>query len=224
VVPGRSYDDPCGVARALDLVGERWALLIVRDLVLGPKRFTDLSASLPGLSQNVLSQRLRGLERDGLVRRRKLGPPAGSWVYELTPRGDELAPVVGALARFGSRAPITSTRELTADALMLALQTAFEPAAVDGVEAGVEVRLGADHYRAEIADGELRVRRGDMERPGAVLETDVATLTGLVFGGRGLDEALRGGRLTLHGDRGVLERLLGAFATPRPEPMGASAG
>src|SRR5882724_9674006 len=98
----RSYGDPCGIARALDLVGERWALLVVRELVLGPKRFTDLRAGLPNLSPDVLAQRLRELERAGVALRRKLPPPAGSWVYELTDWGRELEPVVLALGRWGS--------------------------------------------------------------------------------------------------------------------------
>src|SRR6187401_1310870 len=104
----RTYGDRCGVARALDLVGERWALLVVRELLLGPKRFTDLRAGLPGLSPDVLSQRLRELEQAGILARRTLPPPAASQVYELTDRGHELRPVVLALGRWGSRAPFPS--------------------------------------------------------------------------------------------------------------------
>ena len=102
----RTYGDSCGIARALDLVGERWALLVVRELLLGPKRFTDLRAGLPNLGPDVLTQRLRELTDSGLVERRKLDPPAGSWVYELTDRGRELEPVVIALGRWGSVAPM----------------------------------------------------------------------------------------------------------------------
>ena len=101
----RTYGDPCGIARALDLVGERWALLVVRELLLGPKRFTDLREALPRVSADVLSQRLRELERTGVLRRAKLPPPAGSRVYELTEWGRELEPVVLALGRWGSRGP-----------------------------------------------------------------------------------------------------------------------
>src|SRR5215208_936562 len=101
----RTYGDPCGIARALDVVGERWALLVVRELLLGPKRFTDLRAGLAHVGPDMLSQRLRELEQAGVVRRRTLAPPAGSRVYELTERGLELEPVVLALGRWGSRAP-----------------------------------------------------------------------------------------------------------------------
>src|SRR6202163_1266991 len=135
----RTYADPCGIARALDLVGERWALLVVRELVLGPKRFTDLRAGLPNLSPDVLAQRLRELEQAGIVRRRKLPPPAGSRVYELTEWGSELEPVVIALGRWGSRAPFPpGDAQLGVDAMMLALQTVFDPSAADGLSASYE--------------------------------------------------------------------------------------
>src|SRR6188508_245397 len=101
----RTYDDGCGIAHALDLVGERWALLVVRELLLGPKRFTDLRAGLPGISANILSQRLRELEAEGIVARDTLPPPAGVAVYALTPRGAELEPVVLALGAWGIRSP-----------------------------------------------------------------------------------------------------------------------
>ena len=135
----RSYDDPCGVARALDLVGERWALLVVRELLFGPKRFADLSRGLPGMSQNVLSQRLSELEQAGIARRRRLGPPASTRVYELTERGAELEPILDALARWGSRVPLAATTELSVDAFILALKTTFDPVAAAGLHARYEL-------------------------------------------------------------------------------------
>src|SRR5450756_2718555 len=104
----RSYHDACGMAHALDLVGERWALLVVRELVLGPKRYTDLRADLPGISTTVLAHRLDELEQTGVVRRRRLAPPAGSTVYELTDWGQELEPVIRQLGRWGARSPTLS--------------------------------------------------------------------------------------------------------------------
>src|SRR5256885_1932106 len=122
----RTYGDRCGVARALDLVGERWALLAVRELLLGPKRFTDLRVGLPHVSPDVLSQRLRELERAGVVRRRKLPPPAGSRVYELTDWGHELEPVVIQLGRWGSRAPFPPRdAKIGVDSFVIALMTQF---------------------------------------------------------------------------------------------------
>src|SRR5882757_1950655 len=102
----RSYQDPCGIARALDLVGERWALLVVRELLLGPKRFTDLRAGLPNVSPNVLSQRLHELEQAGVLLRHRLGPPVSSWVYDLTEWGHDLEPVLLHLGRWGRRSPL----------------------------------------------------------------------------------------------------------------------
>lgn len=217
----RSYDDPCGLARALDVVGERWALLVVRELLLGPKRFTDLRHGLPTASQNVLAQRLRELEQAGVLRRRRLGPPASTWVYELTEQGHDLGPVVGALARWGSRAPLTSTRELSADALMLAMRTTFDPAAADGVRGRYELRLDEDRFRIDvfridIADGQLQVARGAADQPDAVLDTTAATFRSLIFGGRSLSSAVRAGDVTVHGDQRAAARLVKLF--PRPAP------
>src|SRR5438105_13875410 len=116
--PKRTYGDRCGIARALDLIGERWALLVVRELLLGPKRFTDLRAGLPHVGPDILAQRLRELEQTGVVRRGKLPPPASARVYELTDRGLSLEPVVLALGRWGSQAPLPAERgELGVDAL-----------------------------------------------------------------------------------------------------------
>lgn len=212
----RSYDDPCGVARALDAVGERWALLVVRDLLLGPKRFTDLAAGLPGMSQNVLAQRLRDLEGHGLVRRRVLGPPSGARIYELTDAGHELEEVVLALARWGSRAPLVDRATLTADALALALRTTFDAAAAGDLRARVDLYLGADRFAAEIAGGRFRIVRGEATDPDAVLTTDAGVLQGIVFGGADLPPD------TVTGDRALAERFVRLF--PRPAPRVGSAG
>src|SRR5829696_8906736 len=125
----RTYGDRCGVARALDVVGERWALLVVRDLLLGPKRFTDLRSGLPHVSPDVLSQRLRELEEAGIVRRAKLPPPTSARVYELTERGRELQPIVIELGRWGSQEPFADAEaELGPDSAVIALLTLFDPA------------------------------------------------------------------------------------------------
>jgi DNA-binding HxlR family transcriptional regulator len=212
----RSYDDPCGVARGLDLIGERWALLVVRELLFGPKRFTDLHHGLPTASQNVLSQRLRELEDGGVVRRRRLGPPAAAWVYELTEWGHDLEPVLFHLARWGSRGPLSSGGELSADALMFALKTSFDAEAAAGLEAAYEIRLGDDRFHARIADGRLELVRGAADTPDAVLDTDPATLRSLVFGGGELATARRDGRMRLEGDERAVARFVTVF--PRPAP------
>lgn len=217
-MPGkRSYNDPCGIARGLDTIGERWALLVVRELMLGPKRFTDLHRGLPTASQNVLSQRLRELTEDGVVRRRRLDPPAAAWVYELTDWGQDLEPLLLHLARWGSRAQLTTGAGLSVDSLMIALKTTFDPARAGDLHAGYDLRLGADRFRAEVDGGRLRLARGGSGRADAVIETDAATLRSLVFAGRPLAEATKAGDVRLSGDQDLAERFLGLF--PRPAPV-----
>jgi len=212
----RTYGDNCGVARALDLVGERWALLVVRELLLGPKRFTDLRTGLPHVSPDILAQRLRDLEDSGIVRRGKLPPPAGARIYELTDRGRQLEPAILALGRFGSVAPFPpGDAQLGIDALVIALKSLFEPGAADGLRATYELRLGEQRFRLRVADGRFDVARGDAEAPDAVLETDPATLANVLWHGRKAAEARRAGDMLVDGDQGAVTRLLGLFPLPR---------
>ena len=211
----RTYGDRCGVARALDLVGERWALLVVRELLLGPKRFTDLRAGLPHVGPDVLAQRLRDLEQSGIVRRGTLPPPAGSRIYELTERGRELEPVVLALGRFGSVAPFPPGEAgMGVDAVVIALKSLFAPAAADGMAATYELRLGEQRFRLDVADGRLEIARGSAPAPDATLETDPGTLASVLWHERRLDEARRAGDLAIEGDRAAVTRLLALFPLP----------
>src|SRR5829696_6905312 len=181
MVGKRRYDEGCAVAHALDLVGERWALLVVRELLLGPKRFTDLRVGLPGVSPNVLAQRLRELEGAGVVRRRKLPPPAASKIYELTEWGMELEPVIIGLGRWGTRSPSRpSDAAIGADSIVLALRTMFDPHAADDLGASYELRLGEDRFRAVVSDGRFEVVRGSADWPDATIEADPGTLAALV--------------------------------------------
>jgi DNA-binding HxlR family transcriptional regulator len=208
----RTYGDRCGVARALDLVGERWALLVVRELLLGPKRFTDLRAGLPNLSPDVLSQRLRELEQAGLLRRRKLAPPAGSRVYELTERGFALEPIVLELGRWGSRTPLPEGEAaFGADSLVLALKTRFDPAAADGLDVTVELRLGEDSFRSRVAGGRFEVARGDSDPSDAVVASEPGTLAAVLWHDRPLAEALRTGDVEIEGSTPAAKRFFGAF-------------
>jgi DNA-binding HxlR family transcriptional regulator len=220
----RTYGDGCAAAHALDLVGERWALLIVRELVLGPKRFTDLRAGIPQVSPNVLAQRLRELEQAGIVRRAKLPLPAGCWVYELTEWGSELESVIMQLGRWGARSP-SRPRDawISVDALILALKTMFDPDAAAGFGASYELRLGEDRFRATVRDGRFELARGDAEAPDAVIETDPGTLAALVFEGRPLSGALRAGEIVIEGDRSAVTRFLRLFPAPEPVPVSAGA-
>ena len=203
----RSYDDPCGLARALDLVGERWAMLVVRELMLGPKRFSDLRRGLPALSQNVLAQRLRELEEAGVLTRRRLEPPASTWAYELTERGRGLEPALLALSAWGSRTPMSpgaAAAELSADALMLALRTTAVPS---GEPARVELRLDDDRFGV-VVDERVSVTRGPIAQPDAMISGNAAAFRAVVFGGGPLSD------LDVAGDRAIAERFVRMF--PRP--------
>ena len=211
----RTYDDPCGAARALDLVGERWALLVVRELLLGPKRFNELRSGLGAISDNVLSQRLRELDAAGIVRRRRSGPPASAQVYELTQRGAELEPVILALAEWGLGNPVETNAELSPDALILLLKATFDPARAKDLQANAELRINDDSFHAYISERGLTVARGNASHPDASFQTDVSTLRELIQRRRSLDDALGTGDLTLEGDRKKAARFLGSFRSPR---------
>ena len=215
----RRYRDACGMAQGLDLVGERWTLLIVRELLLGPKRFTDLRGGLPGISTNILADRLEILEMSGVVRRRTLPAPAASKVYELTDWGEELEPVVAAIGRWGVRSPWRDEGDgIGVDGLMVSFRTMFDPEAAGDLEARYEVVLGDQGFGLEVKDGSIRVYRGAPGGPDARIETDVVTLADLVYEGRDLDEALRAGEVEIGGDRSAVERLMGLFRLPKPAP------
>ena len=211
----RSYDDPCGIARALDRIGERWALLIVRELLLGPRRFTDLRAGLPRASPNVLSQRLDELETVGIVQRRTLPPPAASAVYELTPWGEELEPVILSLARWGSRAPL-SKGELSTSALMIALETTFDADAADGLRARLSLTMNSEPFCVEVARRKLSIERGPCTDPEATIVTDARSLRSVAFGIEPLRQVRRDGRLEITGDETLAQRFLGLFRRPSP--------
>lgn len=207
-----SYDDGCAAAHALDLVGERWALLVVRELILGPKRFADLRSGVPGASPNVLTQRLRELEEVGVVQRRTLGPPSGAKVYELTEWGLGLESVLQVLGRWGSQSPtMPHGARVSVDTMILALRTMFEPDAATNVQTTLELRLGSDRFRAAVTNGDLELERGSVRRPNAIVSTDANTLDAVVFYGRHLEDAIRVGDLRIDGDRGSVERFLALF-------------
>lgn len=217
----RTYDDGCAAAHALDLVGERWALLTVRELMLGPKRFTDLRAGLPGVSPNVLAQRLRELENTGVVRRRKLPPPAASKVYELTEWGSELEPVLVQLGRWGARSPSKPHgAALGVDSLILSFRTMFDPRRAGDLSATYELRFGEDMFWAVVDGSRLEVVRGSADQPDAIIETDSNTLAGLVYGGDSLKEAVRSGEMKIEGNESAVERFLTLFPLPEPADQG----
>ena len=205
----RSYDQFCGVARALDLVGERWALLIVRDLILGPKRFTDLRRGLPGIGTNVLAARLRELERSGVVARRTLPPPAASAVYELTEYGRALEGPLLALGRWGamSMGQRQPGQTLRSEWFGVALKAFFRPEAAADLRAEIELRFDDGTFLARVDRGSVVVEPASRDGADLVLETDVETLIGYLAGAGVPPVAL-----APQGDTALLERLPEIFA------------
>ncbi|MGH3510292.1 MAG: winged helix-turn-helix transcriptional regulator [Nocardioidaceae bacterium] len=215
----RSYGDPCGIARALDMVGERWALLVCRELVLGPKRFTDLRAHLPGIATDVLSERLRQLERAGVLRPVTLPAPASRRVYELTDRGRELEPVLHALGRWGSREGFERvTHDMSVDAFAVALSTVFDAKRAAGLDTTLALVVDGDALVVEVHDAEMGLRRGAVDRADARIEGSVAALREVLWRGRPLADAEIDGSVTVAGARPVVRKFLRLF----PPPVAAS--
>jgi DNA-binding HxlR family transcriptional regulator len=208
------YDDPCGIARAVDIVGDRWALLVVRELIFGGKRFAQLRAGLHGISPNVLSQRLRDLEAAGIVARRVIRPPEDVTLYELTPRGTELEPVLIELGRWGSRESISSRQDLSVNALMLALKTTYLPGR--SAAATYAVTVAGERFVLKATGDDLTVRRDPESAADAELTGDLATMRAVLFGRESVAAARRAGRLTVRGERRTAARLPKLFRVPTP--------
>ncbi len=205
----RSYHDACGIARALDVVGERWALLVVRELLLGPQRFSDLRRALPGASSNLVADRLRELTARGVLRRRRLPPPAAAQVYELTEWGRELEPVLLALGAWGLRAEPPAAATLSAVSMLLYLRGAARPDPADPPAVyGLEMDGRVWTVRAE--HGQVRIEAGPPASPIASLRADPATLNALLANPAGLDASAA----EFSGDRDALLRLLHSAAPP----------
>lgn len=213
--PKRRYDDACGTAHGLELIGERWALLVLRELMLGPKRFSDLKADLPGISANVLTQRLEGLEESGLLVRKRLPPPANAQVYELTEWGYEAEPIIQTLGRWAARSPAHDpTLPISATSIMLSFRTMFSAERAGDFAARIGFRLGPDSFLARIADGTFTVARGDTEGVDATFVGTPPMLAAAVYGGQPLDSLAEAGALTVEGDRSVSERFTTLFPLP----------
>jgi DNA-binding HxlR family transcriptional regulator len=211
----RSYHQFCPAARALDVVGERWALLIVRELLAGPKRYTDLQAGLPGIGPNVLAERLRRLEQAGVVRKRRLPPPAASTVYELTERGAELRAVLNALFDWGLQllGDVTDADAVKASYWLPALQMAGRRDALPAdVEDTYEFRIGEEIVTVTARAGSIDASSGAAVSPDLVLKTDERTFAALGSGRVTPEHAVESGRLEVEGDPSAAERCAAIFA------------
>lgn len=216
-VPHRAYGQYCGLARAAELIGERWGMLIVRDLLVEPKRFTDLQRGLPGIPSSVLTTRLKELEGAGVVRRRLLPRPGGV-AYELTEYGQELEPVVVAFGRWGAKS-LGDPREgetVTPDSMVMALRTTFRPEAARGLRAHYEVRLGEIVLSAIVNDGALDVKAGSRPDPDCIIEAGPA-IRMLMAGEVSAAQAIADGFVSVGGDRTLFDRFAAIFRIdPKP--------
>jgi DNA-binding HxlR family transcriptional regulator len=212
----RRYGQGCPVAHALDMIGERWALLVVRELRLGPRRYADLQAALPDAGPSVLSQRLRDLEEVGVLQRRTLPPPAGSRVYELTGWGAELEPVFRALARWGVRSPVVPLEgAVSADSVMLGMRTFFDSHTSPPWTATYEIRLERESYRIAVVDGRLTsLSRRETGEADVTVHTDQSTWESLLSGTRSLPSVIESGLVIMDGDAGAVERLIHSARPP----------
>jgi DNA-binding HxlR family transcriptional regulator len=214
-IKSRSYDDGCATAHALDLIGERWALLVVRELLFGPKRFTDLRTDLRTISPNVLTQRLEFLEETGIVRRRKLPPPAASWIYELTEWGSDLEDTIVTLGKWAARSPfLEQGLPISRAGLLLAMRAMYAPSGDDGFC----VRLDMPDGVATVAgtpDG-FEIHTGDDTSMAAqaVFSGTSSVLDSILFGNMTIEAAVKAEDAKIAGDRIAIDRFLRAFPMP----------
>jgi DNA-binding HxlR family transcriptional regulator len=211
----RSYDDACAAAHALDLVGERWSLLVMRELLLGPKRFSDLRTSLPGISANVLTQRLEDLETLGIVERRKLPPPASAWVYGLTAWGQESEELFKVIGRWGARSPHHDPRlPVSVSSIVMSMRTMFQAERAKKLKGVIGFRFGHEEFVAKIADGVFDIRRGEIVDADVTVEGSQMDWAATLYGGVPLKDLEKTGALKIGGDRKLLERVMALFPLP----------
>ncbi len=205
----RRYDDACGTAHAMELLGERWALLVVRELLWAPKRFGELKGGLPGISANVLSQRLTDLEAAGVVCRRTLPPPANVPVYDLTDWGRESEPIFQSLGRWAARSPAHDpTLPISAASVLGSLRTMLDREGADGMEMVVGLEMGAERYRLSLAGGELTVAVGEAKDAAVVLAGPPQAIAGVIYGGAQMET------IAVTGDPALAQRFAGLFVLP----------
>jgi DNA-binding HxlR family transcriptional regulator len=205
----RRYDDACGLAHALELVGERWAMLVLRELAYGPRRFSELKADLQGISANVLTQRLSELEARGLVRKVRLPPPASVQVYQATDWGLEVVPVIASLGRWAARSPLHDpTLPMSHVSTIMSLQTLLSPALAEGFDARIGFRFGEADYVTTLHDGRLDVARGEVADCDVTFIGPPTAVVAVIHGGAPFDT------IRVEGDRELARRFVRLFPLP----------
>lgn len=213
----RAYSDGCAVAHALDIIGDRWAMPIMRELLLGPKRFTDLRAGLPGISANVLTQRLEELEAESIVVRRRLPPPAASQIYELTEWGLESEMIFKLLGRWACRSPTMQPgKPMSAVSVVMSMRTMIDNAAIGDLEGTIGFRFGEDQFRATLSEGAFVIERAEAAGADLVFTGDQNALVAVLYGGQSFDAVE--GALQVEGDWVLAERFAALFPLPPKAP------
>jgi len=211
----RRYDDACGLAHALDLIGERWALMVLRELMLGPKRFSELRSDLPGISANVLTQRLEELEQRGLLVRRKLPPPSGAQVYELTTWGYEAEPIVQTLGRWAARSPAHDTSlQISPVSILLSLRTMIDLAKVGDLDARIGFRFGDETYVGHLTADALDIVRSDPATADVIFEGIPQGIAAAVYGDVPFEALAAQNMLRVTGDLTLAKRFTTLFELP----------
>jgi DNA-binding HxlR family transcriptional regulator len=215
-VPKRWYDDACGMAFALELIGERWAPLILRELMYGPRRFSEIKRGVPGISANVLTQRLEGLEAAGVLMRRRLSPPASVQVYELTAWGKESETAMSALGRWAVRSPLHDPRlPLSGASLMMSFRTMLVPALAEGIDARIGFRIGEDMFDTRLHAGTFDVARAEPGQVDLLFAADEArNIAAAVYARQPLAGLVEAGLVGIEGDRALAERFVTLFPLP----------
>jgi DNA-binding HxlR family transcriptional regulator len=212
----RHYVDACAAAHALDLVGDRWALPVMRELMFGPKRFTDLRRDLPAISANVLTQRLEGLEASGVLVRRRLPPPAASWVYELTKWGYASEPIFQVLGRWGAMSPLHDpTQPISANSVMLSFRTMIDHDRARHFDARIGFHFGEESFVAALADGDIHISRQAADGVDVRFTAEPGALAGAAYAGVPLDALVADGVIAVDGDRALARAFLGLFTLPQ---------
>jgi DNA-binding HxlR family transcriptional regulator len=207
--PKRAYDDACGTAHGLELVGDRWALLVMRELLLGPRRFSDLRRDLPGISANVLKQRLDELEARGLLQKVRLPPPAARDAYQATPWGLEIEPVIQALGRFAARSPgHDPSLPLSPVSLMISFRTMLDERKARGFDGRIGLVIGEETFAVRVRKERLRVTRGPADGVDATITGTPEAIAAVVYG----DAPPEG--LAFGGDEALARRFLKLFTLP----------
>src|SRR6266511_5519257 len=204
---GKKFDQYCPMAHALSLVGDRWSLLVVRELLHGPKRYTDLTNGLPGIGTNILAARLRDLEQAGVVQKRKLPPPAPATVYELTEYGSGLNEAMYALARWGARSlgPPGPDDELYPEWGVNAFPALFNAEAARGLTETYVLKIDGDVFSVQLEDGRMHASVGAVEDADVTIEIDMPMLFRLAGGELSPREALKTGLVSIEGDKAAFE-------------------